>query len=363
MKQITLTTIPLLCAAFAPLCADAQGKNMSPAEQQQMYMNEMNKITPSAEPSVTRWADPYLTADFIWWRAHEDGLDYALTGVTPIIHNADKGHVHHPHFSYEPGFKVGFGLKFRHDGWDFFAQYTRLTFDKSETKNHAKRDADGDSNVMSNIPMPWQTGDQITFFAEEAKAKWSLDFNVLDLELGRNFWISKWLTLRPFIGMKFDWTDQDFNVEYENVSSTPFQLLNGSEIEMKMDQDQWAVGIRAGLNSAYYMWKKLCIYGDFAISGILNDFDVSRKDEVETATREWNQNHIHKSAHPVTAVLEWGLGLRFETAFHNDDFLFQLQAGWEEQIWFNQNQFINFSNSSTSDLNFEGLTIKAAFYF
>jgi hypothetical protein len=371
MKQLTLTAIPLLCAAFAPLCADAQGQSAADkqaAEKQKMYMDEMNKITPSGEPAVTRYADPFVSADFIWWRAQEDGLDYAFTGTTPQVHNADRGRLKHPSFSYEPGFKVGMGLKFRHDGWDFFAQYTRLNFEHRNNRTHS--DEDNDSNVQSNITMPYG-GDLVTFWADSARGKWSLDFNVLDIELGRNFWVSKWLTMRPFVGMKFDWTDQDFHVKYENVSgnyisNNPGQgLVAGSDVHMKMDQDQFGVGLRAGLNTTWYMWRHWCIFGELALSGMLNDFDISRKDKIETpADVEWKQNNFRRDSHPVTLVAEWSLGLGFETAFHHDDYMFQIRAAWEEQIWFNQNQFPFFPNAAGgSNLSFEGLTIKAAFFF
>lgn len=363
MKKLRITTLPLICAAAAPLCADAQGTQMgNKPTDQQMYMQEMNKITPSAEPSVTRYADPFITADFIWWKVQEDGLEYAFNGVTTANGNPDSGKMHHPHFEYEPGFKVGAGLKFRHDGWDLFAQYTWLQFEKGDSKSSVHADSDDDSFVQNNIAFPFNGFNPISGFWREAEADWSLHFNVLDLELGRNFWISKWLTLRPFVGMKFSWLDQDFDVEYENGITATFD-----RVKMDMDLDQTAVGLRSGINTAFYMWKKWSIYGDFAINGLWNDFDASRKDSFvfPGSAIEVTNNKIKRDSHAVTAVIEWALGLRFETAFHNDDFMFMLQAGWEEQIWFNQNQFIisPVMAQTSTDLNFEGLTIKAGFYF
>lgn len=369
MKQMTLLTIPMLCAAFAPLCADGQGKQSNGnANTQQNYMDEINKITPSANPDVHRWADPYLTADFIWWKAVEQGLDYGFNGTTTFAHDADKGKLKHPKFSYEPGFKVGFGLKGRHDGWDFFAQYTRLVTDSDDTKSHINSDSDGDSQVQSNIVVP-EFNNFNSFWAEEAEAKWNLNFNVIDLELGRNFWISKRLTLRPFVGLKFDWTTQKFHVEYEDLVDTSndfsTNLSDGDDINIKMHQDQWAAGLRTGLNTSWYMWNHWTIFGDFALSGMVNDFNVKRTDTFDTAVfGEYIQNHVKRKAQPVTAVLEFALGLRFETTWHHDDYMFQLQAGWEEQIWFGQNQFIFFPNGSGgADLSFQGLTVKAAFWF
>jgi hypothetical protein len=363
MKHLKSSTILLLCAAAAPLCADAQGtQSMSDNKltDQQRYMQEINKITPTAEPAVTRCADPFLTADFIWWRPQQDGLEYAFNGTSDGSVDADKGRLHRPHFEYQPGFKVGAGLKFRHDGWDIFAQYTWLRSDEDDSRSSVHSDADGDSNVQSNIFIPDSLGGLETFWADEAKANWSLHFNVLDLELGRNFWISKWLTLRPFVGMKFSWNDQKYNVEYEGAE---FEEFNPSNVKLHMKLDQTSVGLRTGLNTNWYMWKNWAIFGEFAVSGIWNDFDSSRKDHVATATSEVTLNHINRDVHNVSAVIEWALGLRFETAFHKDAYMFMLQAGWEEQVWFDQNQFVMFPNQTPANLNFEGLTVKAGFYF
>lgn len=356
MKRFTLSTIPLLCAAIAPLCADAQGNdNMTDAQRQQKYMDEMNKITPSGEPAVTRWADPFVSADFIWWKTMEDGLDYAYTGTSGAVGvDAHKGKLKHPRFKYEPGFKVGAGLKFRHDGWDTFVQYTRLNFNRQHS---------GSSDVQTAIGVPFG-GDTLTWQAEHASGKWSLNFNVIDWELGRNFWVSKWLTMRPFVGLKFDWTNQKFKVEYKEISSDDI-LIDGSDVAIKMHENQWAAGLRAGLNTTWYMARHWCIYGELALSGMVNSFNTSRKDDFETpAGLEWVQNNFKGKVNNVTPVIEWSLGLGYETAFHNDDYMFQFRAGWEEQVWFNQNQFSYLpTGGRNTDLTFQGLTVKAAFYF
>lgn len=363
MKRFKIASLPLLCAAVAPLCADSGmmksgNNNNSEQQRQQMYKQEMNKITPTAEPSVSRWADPYMTADFIWWKAEEDGLEYAFNGVGDGITNADSGSLKHPRFRYEPGFKVGGGLKFRHDGWDVFAQYTYLRTNTNHHRNSISSDADGDNNVQSNFFIP-VAGDLETFQCASASGSWSLHFNVLDGELGRNFWISKWLTLRPFIGMKFSWNDQKLNVNYLGTNFP----TDTDNYYLSMKLDQWAVGLRSGMNTAFYMCNKWAIFGEFAVSGLWNDFDASRKDTFQTPLTAVVLNNVKKNNSRLTAVIEWALGFRFETAFHNDDYMFQAQVGWEQQLWFDQNQFVLFPNSSASNLTFQGLTVKAGFWF
>ncbi len=356
MKQKTLSMIPLLCAAVAPLCADTQGmNNQTAADKQRMYMQEMNKITPTADPAVSRAADPFFSADFIWWRVQEDGLEYAFTGAGNGLVSTSKGKLYHPEFKYEPGFKVGAGLKFRHDGWDLYAQYTWL---HTRGSSSVAPDADDDSLLTSNIFVPID-GTLNTSLLASASSSWKVQLNVLDIELGRDFWISKWLTLRPYTGMKFSWNNQRFNATYDGFTPAP---ILGDDLGLKMKLNQFGVGVRSGLDTAWYMWKHWSIFGEFAATGLLNYFDSHRTDTDTTADIVVN-NVKKKSNHRVTAVLEWALGLRYETTWHQDDYMFTIQAGWEEQIWFNQNQFIFMPNSAANDLNFEGLQLKVAFNF
>lgn len=365
MKKFSFTALPLLLAAAGPLSADSACNSKKHAQPMQTTQ-PMTQITPSANPMVTHCCDPFITADFIWWKVEQEGMNFAYSGTEPIsigtttLVNASKGHVAHPKFKYEPGFKVGFGLKFRHDGWDLYGNYTWLRSDFDDTKKsiHAK----GGSSLVANTEIQGRNGSTVPTLSDEAEAKWSLHFNVLDFELGRNFWISQWLTLRPHFGLKFSWLDQDYNVEYEGIVSTDGSI-NGSNVKSRNDVDQFGVALRTGLDSAWYMWKKWCIFGEFAISGMWNDFDIKRKDKTHTAAGSFTTLDTKFSSHPITAVIEWALGLRFETTFHNDDYLFMLQAGWEEQLWFNQNQFFNPLSQSPQDLSFAGLTIKAGFDF
>ena len=74
-------------------------------------------ITPETCPQVCCAADPYITADFIYWKAQVDNVDFAFNGVgdTASAIPAPSGNFYHPSFAYEPGFKVGLGVKFKHD--------------------------------------------------------------------------------------------------------------------------------------------------------------------------------------------------------------------------------------------------------
>jgi hypothetical protein len=403
MKQFSLATIPLLCAAITPLCADnvddmisqndENGNNsssqMSDRNQHQKKKTDSqkqfeqrwhnNQITPMAHPKPDGTFNPYITADFIWWKAYEEGLSFAWDGAplapTAVPPDATPGEMFRPKFKWEPGFKVGLGNKFAHDGWDLYAQYTWLRSNSSRNDNDddcCERESD---NIIawSNYWLPTNVGPEAVLMGEEY-AKWNLHFNVLDLELGRNYYISKYLTLRPFAGMKFSWMKQKYKVNYSDIIfvqdendsvSSNVVIPDGSNIKLNFDQKEIGVGLRAGMNSAWYFCKWLGAYGDFALSGLWNRFKEHRTDEINTpSATEYLSFDIKDKIYDVTAVLELGIGVFFEWAFSNDAYMLQLAVGWEDQVWFNQNQFIFVENTNApGNLAFQGLTVRAEFAF
>ncbi len=401
MKQFSLATISLLCATIAPLCADnaenlisqyESGNNGSSRSQRSGMDNQKrkleaqkqfeqrwrdNQITPVVPLKPDGWSNPFITADFIYWKAYSDGLAYAYDGVanapSAVPPDAMSGTVMRPKFEWEPGFKLGLGNKFAYDGWDLYAQYTWL---------HA--DADDDQEETECCVTECRTGKSNYWLATNAcpeailisceGAKWKLNsFNVLDLEMGRDFYISKFLTMRPFGGLKFSWMRQKYKVDYDDVlfvgdqSGTPSSNIVipiGSDVNMSFKQKQFGVGLRAGMNTAWYFCKWLGAYGDFAMTGLWNHFKEKRKVDVDALTGSWNSENIKDKVYDVTAVLEIGLGLFFDWRFSNDAYMLTLAAGWETQVWFNQNNFIYLmNNNAPGNLSFQGFTLKAGFAF
>lgn len=343
------------------------------------------QITPTAPPDNEWWADPYFSADFIYWRAHEDGLEYAFDGLSliqfdvngvNIAPNASKGSVGHPDFQYKPGFKVGAGLKFKYDGWDFFAEYTWWQNSKSDSKTSVNRGSNGRSYALTDMFCPsaaiangvfpptiyTQPGSGlISPDVYKADAEWLLQFNALDLELGRNFWISKKLTLRPYIGMKFSWIEQKFDAFFQQIFAQTNPIFS---VHLDNKLNQFGVGIRSGLDSAWYMSNNWIIFAELSVSEMWNDFDCSRKDILSvTGSPDEVIENLDNDFYNITAILESSIGLRYQKTFYNDNYMFLLQAAWEQQIWFGQNRMIFHPTGSPPNLTFDGLTVKAGFYF
>lgn len=392
MKQFVKKALPLTCAAVAPfflnadeseapmLCATKSAlattsHNSSRLNQPMNQGSTNDKITPETAPCACEWANPYVTADFIYWKTQVDNANFAYNGIAvapdgspspSTLKDAQTGHIYHPSFKYEPGFKLGFGLKFQHDGWDFFSQYTWLHATSSQ---QAQADAHSPLHSMIRAQNSGSVWDATTWKTTSSKGTWSLHFNVLDLELGRDFWISKSLSIRPFTGMKFSWLTQNFDVF--NAYSKTDNATQPIRYEYAMKAKQDGVGMRGGCNSAFFMTPQWSIYGDLALSAMFNALHSNRENHctfktgVDNTLKEVKQTRTRGHLHTVSSVVEMGLGLRFETFFNNNHYKYLLEAGWEAQVWFDQAAFAFLSNSSThpGNLSMQGLTIKTGFWF
>lgn len=360
------------------------GSSMDSSSSQGTYQRgTFREITPNAGPRVAHGADVFITADFIWWKVTEDGLHYAANGLaagqtaTPAadpFRSAPKGRVKDVGSDWAPGFKVGLGLNLAHDGWDLYTQYTWLNSSNSNSTSAA----DGNGLVSSFAGIGQQGGGAgaTLIRAASASGKWSNHFNVIDLELGRNFYLSQFLTMRPHVGLKGTWQDTDYRFNFTARSDEQFQIdvQDANNIttlgpyRMHGHTDVWGIGVRGGLDVSWYMTKSWSIYGKFAWTTMwANYYELSRKDTLDFQDQNASKvvvNIDNSNQYSVKYVGEMELGLRWQTWFYDDNYHFSVQAGWEQQVWLNWARFTVFEEQQVeSDLAFHGLNLKFRFDF
>jgi hypothetical protein len=317
-------------------------------------------ITPAVAPKVRDGVGLIATADFIWWKTNISGMEYATSGAAdggnfvPFGASTKRGHVNQPNFDFEPGFKIGLGLEFAYDGWDLYADYTWLNGDTEHNSLSAHRG----NGATTLFPIVLDTGTISTLPITKESSRWRQHFNVLDLELGRNFFISRRLTLRPHFGLKSAWINEKWKLEFTGSGS----IVDGSQ---KRKQSLWGIGTRAGLNTVWHFAKNWGLYGDIAVTALWSDFHVKAKDSTELDVSppipSMTNLNTREVITEVIPVIETGIGLTYMTWFDDDEYLFQISAGWEEQVWLDFNHFVDFNRSG--NLSIQGLTIKAGFAF
>jgi hypothetical protein len=318
---------------------------------------------PPAPPTANQQLfDPFLlkndchldvTADLLFWRASQDGLDFVIKnkGSTSSVTH---GHVEDPDFSWDFGFRIGLDYKMPHDQWDLNGRYTYFHASASESE----------SAPAGGALFPIWTFNGGT--ADHAKAKWFCNLNRGDLELGRNCMVSKWLSIRPFMGVTGAVINERFHVNYSGGTAVPA----GDSDHIKMESDFWGVGIRFGFNSLWGLGKGFSIYADGAGSLLSGHFSIHQKEHL-------NRDNttilgIRDSQSSVSPILEIALGFQWDHFWDAERYHFGVKLGWEFNQYFNQNRLMHLSNINGSpgffnrnndDLSFMGITLGFRFDF
>lgn len=381
-----------LCLSLSTAFADGTTQNgsstycsgMDPSSEsgQETYQRgTFREITPSAGPRVAHGADVFVTADFIWWKASEGGLNFSENSVIPKPYEAatpeevfapiPEGSFASVGEDWAPGFKVGIGLNTGHDGWDIYTQYTWLQPSDKKTQK-------GSNLKVPNYPIDYQIDPTTaTTGIDENKATWDLRFHAIDLELGRNFYLSQFFTMRPHIGLKGTWQDHDWKitskipggvlVTIENPTGTE-ALTGPSQIEKHYNV--WGIGVRGGLNIACYISKCWSIYGDLSLSNLWTNYykqtsllKIDDSGSTEGPRARAIQNGGSGHTYTCRYVAELDIGLRWETWFYDDNYHFAIQAGWEQQNWINWSQFERLGNLNSMDMSLQGPNLKLRFDF
>lgn len=328
-------------------------------------------ITPNAGPTNRL----FFTGEALFWNTAMDGLEFAIEDGSFDDTNSivNSGKMLSPKTKWNVGFRLGLGYVFHRDGWDLLLSWTNF---------HGKTKQSSD-DCEDCCPEP--TGTPIlTMFSDIANndddllasstfARLKAELNIVDLDLGRGFQTSKWLALRPFIGVRGSWISQKYKVQYTGLSNTaglgPFDLDDATSTA-HMKNNWWGVGPRVGLNSRWGLGMGFSIYGNAAVSLVFGQFKVSQHENAGLSTDDDDEgaNMVDFSDRYSAgrAITDLALGFMWEHDFKGGWGL-AFNVGWEQHLFFNQNRFWRvvrpagtdsqvFSHES-GDLSYQGVTL------
>jgi hypothetical protein len=322
-------------------------------------------LNPPARPQVRNGADLFVYGDLLYWKANENGLPLAIVNKdTP--NNLAHSRVENLHGKWDFAFRVGVGYDIPHDGWDLSLSWLRYN-----SHGHRKRIHKNPDRFIFPELAPSADPIAVLDTAQKAKGRWRLLLNQLDLDLGREFFVSKWLTLRPHTGLRMDWLYQKVKAEYKNFM---FFLPEPTEVDLRFRDRWWGIGPEGGLDTQWGLGGGWSIFGNLAVAILYGKHRIKFKDvdTPPTATAENNANSLPNGvytklkdrnwvAHPI---LDLQLGLRWDWMLANDHLHVGIEVGWENHIYFSQNQFPIFSDdfnlgkffANQGDLSLEGWT-------
>jgi hypothetical protein len=328
----------------------------------------------SARPDVkdSNW---FVTFDLTYWHTKLGGTEYAYTihNYNPIGSSAIPygtpafpldGDVKDHDFGWDIGFKGGLGYKTPHDGWDIYARYT--WYETEDTSSSFKSSPSALISLTFIIPV----------VSSHVKSHADIDYNNVELELARSYFISSHLSFRPHFDVKSAWIDIDQNISY-TVSSlySPFRSFVGLDFKTKQRVNFWGIGPRAGIDSKWYLGYGFHIFGDAAASILYGKFTSLQRDFIPPSIdSDLDNGRAYKMRHKFHRYVPFAqmfLGLGWERFINNDKQHLGLKAGYEVQYYWRINQIhqpeeLNFAsrdgNFTSTRLQFEKQSEDLMFY-
>ena len=295
-----------------------------------------NSIRPDAHPKTID-----ISADFLYWYTGET-VDWAFT----LSQNQNSVQTFYKTlvFDWAPGFRIGLGYNMEHDKWDTQASYTWFQSKASSHTTGAVTAAFFAARL--SLLEPFSTG----------KARLNLHYNMFDWDLGRSFLLSKHLNLRPSIGLKGGWINQDLHSYWTKP------LISASET---INQSFQGGGPKGGVTTKWCFGNILkhsfSLIGQFETAYLWGHWSIKDKyidnllTEIYIKTLDRNFGSF---------VIRSFLGFGWDCNYDHNRSHFGLKIGYEIEDWLNQFQvFTDFSGGQNSDLILQGLNLSVRFDF
>lgn len=309
----------------------------------------------SAQAEVKNQYNWFFTFDILYWHAKAGGTEYAYTlepntqaGLPPNVLPPVDGQTKDNDFSWDLGLKVGLGYKLPHDDWDIYANYTWFDTEDSSSSTKAAPSALAPHKSVVN------------FLAHKAKSHFDIGYNNVDLELGRSYFMSSRMSVRPHIGVKSAWVDLDQDVIYTLGEAFVPGILGGFDTKTKAHLRFWGVGPRAGINTRLHLGYGFSLYGDAAGSILYGYFKTRHRETfpphlVQLTDGNGEVIKVKHKFHRFIPYANLNLGLAFNRFINEEKQHIGFKLGYEVQYYWRVNQMKqpeDFSQTQTFATNF-----------
>ncbi len=316
----------------------------------------------SAEIDVRCGWDVWVDASFTYWQAIQDNMEVGITNAQSVAPAAGSsasfvanGHVIDMDFDYQPGFKVGLGIKFDYDNWDAHAEYTWFRGDNSmSAKAPHTTAANPFAQVFPITGSPFLNGDEMY---TTVSASWDLDMDIVDAVLGRWYYVGTKLTFHPYVGARAQWIRQYSKVRYVNTNTvTSGDNLQTHTINKK--SNSWAIGPEVGIDLNWMLGYGLrfftCGEADILYTRYtkvsVKEFFIDTTTPSNTPPGPFHVSQIDIGRLRTHFDLEMGLG--WGTFLDCNAWYLDLSAAYGFQVFFDQNMFRKFVDSSMAGASF-----------
>ena len=305
-------------------------------------------------------------ADLLVWHAEESGSENWSEVIT-ASGSSETCVLRDVRFGWDAGFRAGLGYGMRHDEWDTQLYYTWF---RAQGKDHVSSSPGSVySSFVGNFYVDNPNGAGISGIAyQHASIDWTIRFNLFDWELGRAFWVSRALSLRPFVGLKGGWIPQSMRTKWQNPDLSLSQYAGAEPFNSateNLENNFWGLGPSGGLSTKWNLVagqrQSFSLLGD--LSGSIMYGHWTFADQYINDIQQ--EVSIQLSAiNSGAAMLRTFVGFEWDADFSQDQYHFSTRLGYEMQFWLDQLQFYSFDTGRlNNELTFQGGTLGFRFDF
>ncbi len=254
-------------------------------------------------------------------------------------------------YQFGPGFRVGVGAGSACD-WGGKLTYTRFCTETDDTiTGYVTPVFLGSRMATSLLPEP--------HFYNDGRIQAAIDYNVLDLDLGKSFCPVEPVRLRPVLGLRGAWINQGFDTEFRYIEADILDRMTSVE---QVRNNFWGIGPKLGIENSLNLWSgeecRIDLTLNFYTAYLLGFWSIT---DTTTNASILFQSHFDVPIHDrhfgaLTFQAIAGVNLNYRH--------WNVAAGYEINDWLNQCQiFDDATGPHNNDLITQGLTLKLSYGF
>lgn len=314
----------------------------------------------------------YVEGAALIWKPSVHGIPFGVTGhsnsTDPLEVTKGFSCVNKVDFKWNAGFRAGVGYQLPCAG-DVGVIWTHF-------HSTGKGCAAVRSDEFGYFESPWVSqvpgaGISPVGTAIRAFAKWDLKLNLIDIRFEKRIECNR-VAITPFASVRGGWIQNRYNI---NIAKT-VPLVGPSAQILCLNSKFQGAGLRGGLEGSYQLCRGFGIYGFGSGSMLYGRYNNQAREFISGIQLIPGDNNditlCQRDRYCDNLVIgDCGAGIEYKTCFCNDRFALTLQAGWEQNVLFNEVQFTQLPTQTfllnpqgeSHDLSLQGFTFTAKLDF
>ncbi len=271
-------------------------------------------------------------------------------------------------FEWDGGFRVGLGYNFPCDKWGIALIWTHYQTEFSSLFQGSGC-TQGSEGIDAAVPAPYfLVGDLLRPFlyatSARLESKWNFQFNQIDLDFFRDFYVGCSLSLRPYAGLRAIFVKQKIKscAEYTFPDNGIVAFFRDIKVNQRLMSEFKGVGINGGMKSNWEFFCGLSLYGDIGLSAIYSAYTTDAQLDYLGLPLDAGEKSALSTSVPYDFELlkvfaDFALGIEWREPFNCCQNVFHLRLGWEHHMLFKASYFNSIANDQLLyDQTFSGVT-------